>query len=389
MISFFMMCLVLSTLQAQNQNTDNNNKKIVIKKVKIENVNGIETRTETIDTMDALNWTEMDSDSKEIIIENIEGIDFDSDSEEHSGMSVPGQFKMIVDKELSETTERVTPPNKAVLGVQLRSVDGMNGAQVIEVIEGSAAEKAGLLEGDIILSINGKTTNDVESVIETLSPNKPGDKVKIKYLRDTKIKDVKATLQERKEEVISMKSCSPATMSKMKCCKGAEVKCCKKGEMKMCKDMDTKSMMRIHKEMKEIDGIKDGEKKVIIIRKNADGGNSDNEIKEIEIIRKNDGEQTIIETKSQKSDKQSLNVEYLTSSPNPSNGQMKIRFSGLAVPTTIQVLDLNGKEIYTEKLNDFDGNYNKDIDIKNEARGTMILKIIQGDKIMTHKIIVE
>jgi hypothetical protein len=68
---------------------------------------------------------------------------------------------------------------------------------------------------------------------------------------------------------------------------------------------------------------------------------------------------------------------------------MKIRFSGMAVPTTIQVLDLNGKEVYSEKLNEFDGTYNKDIDIKNEARGTMILKIIQGDKIMTHKIIVE
>ncbi|HRG69909.1 MAG TPA: T9SS type A sorting domain-containing protein, partial [Saprospiraceae bacterium] len=86
---------------------------------------------------------------------------------------------------------------------------------------------------------------------------------------------------------------------------------------------------------------------------------------------------------------QSLNVEYLTSSPNPSNGQMKINFSGLKVPTVIQVLDLNGKEVYSEKLDEFDGSYNKEIDIKNEAKGTLILKIKQGDKVITQKIIVE
>jgi hypothetical protein len=379
MISFLMICFVLTTIQAQNQNAESNNKKVVIKKVKIENVNGKDIRTETIDTLDAAVWMEQDADGgqREIIIENVEGLEFDSDSES-SGMMVPGNFKIQLDKEI----EKVLPPNKAVLGVQLRSVDGSNGAQVIEVIKGSAAEKAGLQEGDIILSIAGKATMDVESVINALSNNKPGD---------TKIKNVKATLQERKEEVLLMKSCSPG-MSMMKCCKAGDAKCCKKGEMKMCKDKESQSMIRIHKEMKEGGEMKDGDKKVIIIKKMKGDENKEDgktEDMEIEIIRKNDGSQEIIESKTMKSEKQSLNVEYLTSSPNPSNGQMKIRFSGMAVPTTIQVLDLNGKEVYSEKLNEFDGTYNKDIDIKNEARGTMILKIIQGDKIMTHKIIVE
>ena len=68
---------------------------------------------------------------------------------------------------------------------------------------------------------------------------------------------------------------------------------------------------------------------------------------------------------------------------------MKINFSGLKVPTVIQVLDLNGKEVYSEKLDEFDGSYNKEIDIKNEAKGTLILKIKQGDKVITQKIIVE
>jgi hypothetical protein len=381
--SCLMICLAFTAIQAQNQpGTGTSKDQVIVKKITIQNVDGKETRSETVDTFDAANWNEesLRDEDLDIIIKDADDMEFWSG--ENATVIDPEQFQMQWNH-AQEEEMTVTPPNKAVLGVQLNNVDGANGAQVAEVIEGSAAEKAGLIEGDILLSVDGKETNDVEKVIEALSDNKPGDKVKITYLRGTKVKTVKATLQERKEEKLSMKSCAPSCMSK--------VKCCKPGEWEKCmKNMNKEMREKIHHELKELKGTGDNKKKMIIINKNpgevkikrSKGTGSNNDI---EIINGDGSTRHIIGTNGN----QALSLEYLTSSPNPSNGHMKIRFAGPSVPTTIQVLDLNGKEVYNEKIENFDGAYNKEIDIRNEARGTLILKIIQGDKIMTQKIIVE
>ena len=135
----------------------------------------------------------------------------------------------------------------------------------------------------------------------------------------------------------------------------------------------------------------EGTKEKVIIIKKGEGseGKDESMRKEIEIIR--DGDVSILEKDGQEklaSEERSLNVEYLSSSPNPNNGQMKISFQGKAAPTRISVLDMNGKELFTEKIEDFDGIYNKEIQIEN-AKGTLILKIDQDGKILTQKIIVK
>lgn len=384
LVPFFIICLGLAGLQAQNQSTDEQKNQVIVKKITIQNVDGQETRTETVDTFDASTWDEESLQELEynIIIKDADNIEFVPSPEAHAVIVNPEHFQMQWNEAMEEERKSVTPPNKAVLGVQLNNVDGDNGAQIVELFVGSAAEKAGLQEGDILLSIDGKETNNVEEVISALSDNKPGDKVKIKFLRGTKVKDTRIILQERKEEMVSMKhvaGCKP------------KMKCCKPGEMKECKPLDDKMRQELEKELKELGGMGEGKQKMIIINKkpgevkilrnNGTGSN--------EIIKRGSGNQNKSEAIINKNYNQSLNVEYLTSSPNPSNGQMKISFSGLAIPTSIQVLDLNGKEVYNEKLDNFDGYYNKEIDIKNDAKGTLILKIIQGDKIMTQKIIVE
>ena len=73
------------------------------------------------------------------------------------------------------------------------------GAQVTEVSEGSAAEKAGLKKGDIIININDKKVTDPESLSEVVTSFKPKEEVTIYYNRDGKAGSTKATLGERKE----------------------------------------------------------------------------------------------------------------------------------------------------------------------------------------------
>jgi serine protease Do len=73
------------------------------------------------------------------------------------------------------------------------------GAKIVSVTKGSAAEKAGLLKGDIITKVGDTKIDGPGDLSEVISAKKPKEEVKISFKRDGKDKSVKATLQERKE----------------------------------------------------------------------------------------------------------------------------------------------------------------------------------------------
>lgn len=75
------------------------------------------------------------------------------------------------------------------------------GVKILKVSKGSAAEKAGLKEGDIITKIGSKKINDPEELMDVVKSYKPKDEVKIYYERDGKSNDTKAVLGERKESI--------------------------------------------------------------------------------------------------------------------------------------------------------------------------------------------
>ena len=83
-------------------------------------------------------------------------------------------------------------PNKAMLGVTSEKVDG--GAEVKNVTEESAADKAGLKEGDIITAVDAKKIETPQELSEALKNKNPGDKVSISYLRNGKKATVTAEL---------------------------------------------------------------------------------------------------------------------------------------------------------------------------------------------------
>lgn len=82
--------------------------------------------------------------------------------------------------------------NDAVLGVM--PTDGDNGAKLSEVSKGSAAEKAGLKQGDVITKINDKKIADADDLYDAIGKYKPDDKVTITYKRDNKESTTTATL---------------------------------------------------------------------------------------------------------------------------------------------------------------------------------------------------
>lgn len=82
--------------------------------------------------------------------------------------------------------------NRAMLGVN--TDDDVKGAKITSIVLGSAAEKAGLKKGDVIIKMGDDKIENAEDVSEAMQDHKPGDKVAVAYLRDGKEQKVNAEL---------------------------------------------------------------------------------------------------------------------------------------------------------------------------------------------------
>jgi tetratricopeptide (TPR) repeat protein len=81
------------------------------------------------------------------------------------------------------------------LGVALRRIDGK--VVVTEVIVGSAAEQAGIQEGDVILSVDEKEIQYPKSVVAAVISKNIGDIVVVTIMRNNQKLDISATLRKK------------------------------------------------------------------------------------------------------------------------------------------------------------------------------------------------
>lgn len=231
--------------------------------------------------------------------------------------------------------------NKAILGVFVDDAPGMNGASITNIIEGTGAEKAGLKEGDIILSIGDKKVNGRDALIEKLSSYSPGDKVKVKYLHEGEIESKSIELSKP-----SNKNVNREIIKRYKCVPNEHCE-------KMMKEMKKEMKVMKKKIKSDQSSVTDDDESVIAI---VDGNAN-------------------------------LSVNYLAGQPNPNQGQMTISFQGDKKPFTIEVVDLDGRELFKDKVTDNSGQYTKEV-ILNKTSGTAVIKVTQGDKVTKAKVII-
>jgi len=105
---------------------------------------------------------------------------------------------------------------RAVLGVQIRNITDefakekglktLKGAYVASVVKNSSAEIAGLKEGDIIISVNDAQIETSSQLQEQIGRYRPGDKVKIGYIRKTEQQKIIVELKNRSGNTNVVKS---------------------------------------------------------------------------------------------------------------------------------------------------------------------------------------
>lgn len=111
-------------------------------------------------------------------------------------------------KKVTDDLRRYGYVQRAYLGVNVlemtsdiaknMSLPEVKGVMVARVVPGSAADKAGLRNGDLLLSVAGVDVNSFAEMMEELARFTPGDHVDISYYRDGKTHSATATLQNSK-----------------------------------------------------------------------------------------------------------------------------------------------------------------------------------------------
>ncbi len=221
---------------------------------------------------------------------------------------------------------------KPRLGVTIENAEEDGGARVISVAENSAADRAGLLANDVIIKVNKEKIGDIDDLIDEVQDYEIGDEIKIQYIRGNKKTATKATLAAA--AMTKNGSCCPPN-----CCEG--------------KSADRKVEII----------IEDGEEETIT--------------------------ETIIEEDINILPENTLSVSTFELYPNPTSGQVTIKFeTPEKMATRVSIVDLAGKEVFTEEMPNFSGVFNKKIDLSDSNEGIYFLKIQQGAKVFTEKIIV-
>ncbi|NJL15285.1 MAG: Do family serine endopeptidase [Microscillaceae bacterium] len=113
---------------------------------------------------------------------------------------------------------------RAFLGVTIKEVDAklasendiqeIAGVYILVVAQDGAAQKAGLKTGDIILSIDQQAVNSSGELQTVIATHRPGDTVRVRYLRQSQQKECRAVLQSKynKTKRISQKLSAPSLM---------------------------------------------------------------------------------------------------------------------------------------------------------------------------------
>jgi len=122
------------------------------------------------------------------------------------GFAIPSNMMKTVMDQLIKYGE----VRRGVLGVNIQTLTpdiaqsmdlgNVQGALVSQVVEGSAAEKAGIKAGDVITAINGKPVKDASALRNTIGLLRIGDRVDVSLMREGKPRRITAVVSERDAE---------------------------------------------------------------------------------------------------------------------------------------------------------------------------------------------
>jgi membrane-associated protease RseP (regulator of RpoE activity) len=264
-------------------------------------------------------------------------------------------------------TEVKAIAGRAFLGVTiLRNEININGRTVSSessdltvagVVANSTASEMGLRKGDVLRSLNGQSLKGYSDLTSIVANMKPGEKATVVFERDGKSMVVSGAMKEGNPDLSS-----------------------------------TPSQLRFEEE--QLDGTIFERAKTLLERQANGEGSS--KVREFSIVIRMDEvsaqeAQALSEKSGQTfSANNNLPVAELSLAPNPGTGLFRVSFNlPQRGPTELRVIDINGRVVYQEMLNDFSGRFQKEFDISGRSKGIYYMQITQNGKTFSRKIVTQ
>lgn len=348
-----------------------------------------------------------------------------------SPMTIQARFKTCSEEEMQQAEEAEKAEVKAFfadrfehlnqsLEMRERPILGIykdeaafneKGIVIREVIEGKGAEKAGLLAGDVITIVDGKSMSDGDHLYNALIKHQPGDRVTVVYLRNGENGKTEVTLsgdpgfrrlinerdpckvfigvyttetainQSGGVRVLGVIDNTPAYESAVQ-----------EGDIILALDeqpIHTSDELRSAR-----DKHQPGDQfQMTILREGAKMNISATfkicpqqqttapAVQEPTVLPNLQAPPTAEQPET------TLQLESFDAYPSPTLGPVNIRFEANAVPTTVRMTDMNGKVVYENQLKQFNGSFNEQVNLEGKSPGFYTVTVTQDNKVFSKKII--
>ncbi|MBX2875883.1 MAG: PDZ domain-containing protein [Saprospiraceae bacterium] len=318
-------------------------------------------------------------------------------------------FERFDYKEVNSSSDR------PMLGIYLDESSREQGVKVSSTVAGGGARAAGIQAGDIVTGINGAKVNNRTDLRNELNKYKPGQTVDVTYLRDGLTSTTESTLYRSRSswdrdpcEVfigVSLGGNGPEGkgihVSNIIGNTPAEKYGIKAGDV--ITSFDGVSVNSYGELLRERNKHEAGDWFKVQVERagtfaeiTAQFKSCDEEIEEP--IAEEEVVEEVIEVVPQVEEElpeqpqlvidNTLELNDYSAFPNPTVGQFNLRFKADPVPTRVRVIDVNGKVVYNQVINQFDGIYNDQINLSSKATpGTLFVQILQGQKVVSKKIV--
>jgi membrane-associated protease RseP (regulator of RpoE activity) len=255
----------------------------------------------------------------------------------------------------------------------------------ILVEKGTAAEKMGLQDGDVILEITGQKVNSFDELATVIGTCAPQQVVKIKYQREGKTRETEGPLGKRSVS-------SNEDFRIFHDYKGMDEGGNHTYEYEF--DMDQEDVEQHMEELlQSLDEqqlqLQQEQERVREELERLRNSKSTINIKiEIEDISAEEAAAVNANANPKLSTDNSLVLDKIAFFPNPNNGLINLSFASADTsPFSINVYSSDGTTVYKEEVTNKSGSYNNQIDISSNSDGVYYLQISQSGRTYSKKIV--
>ncbi|MCB0564220.1 MAG: PDZ domain-containing protein [Phaeodactylibacter sp.] len=298
---------------------------------------------------------------------------------------------------------------KAFLGVYPDNTPNGVGVALDGVVSGSGAAAAGLQQGDVVTSIGGHPTNGTYGLRGALAKLEPGETVPVAYIRDGQTMQAQVTLGGKQytrhylnderdpcKVFIGVYVGGQAPLGKGVQITGiigntpAETDGVEAGDIILA--MDDVPVNNNSELLTERNKHEPGQAfKLTLLRgdqeltvnsrfKTCETSGMEEPVQE-EVVAEEEVEPAI------QLPETTLELNDYNAFPNPSFGEVTVRFQAEAAPTEIQLTDSAGRVFLQRQLKNFDGFFNEELSLREAAPGAITLTIRQGDKLISKQLV--